>query len=468
MAEKAVSRPSKPYTIPRLVLDQARVSDEVLNHRFDGSGTEDDPYIVTFIPNDQGNPFNWSKSRRWTICMIVAMETLCTAFASSAFSGTIRELIIHFRISVELVTAGISLFVLGFAVGPLIWAPLSELVGRQIVFAITFALFTIFNAAGAGANNTASVLVFRFFAGAFGASPLTNGGGVIADIFPVNERGIAMSIFALAPSAGPTLGPAIAGFLGENEGWRWVMGLLAIFSGIFWLLGMAFVPETYAPVLLRKRAAKLSKMTGKVYKSKIDADRGPVKFVSVMKTALLRPFVLLFLEPIVLILSIYLAIVYGTLYLLFGAFPIVFQTARGWSEGVGGLAFLGVLVGMVLAIVYTGWANKKYVQTAQKNGGVAPPEARLPPAMVGAIAIPIGMFWFAWTSVPVSIPWILPVMAGAPFGFGLTLIFLAITNYLIDAYTIFAASVLAANTVLRSLFGAVSPHSHPLLAVFAY
>ena len=112
---------------------------------------------------------------------------------------------------------------------------------------------------------------------------------------------------------------------------------------------------------------------------------------------------------------------------------------------------------MVLAVVFSSFANRFYVKAAQKNGGVAPAEERLPPAMVGAIAIPIGMFWFAWTAVPTSIHWISPVMAGAPFGFGLTLIFLAITNYLIDAYTIFAASVLAANTVLRSLFGAAFP-----------
>jgi len=131
----------------------------------------------------------------------------------------------------------------------------------------------------------------------------------------------------------------------------------------------------------------------------------------------------------------------------------VFQVSRGWSEGVGGLAFLGVAVGMIIAILFSGVIAKWYEKAAIKNGGIAPPEARLPPGMIGAVAIPIGMFWFAWTNYP-SIHWISPVMAGAPFGFGLNLIFVSVTAYLIDAYTIFAASVLAANTVLRSLFGA--------------
>jgi len=234
------------------------------------------------------------------------------------------------------------------------------------------------------------------------------------------------------------------------------MGLMVILAGVLWIVGSLFVPETYAPVLLRRRAAELSKRTGQVYKTRIDIEKGEISAAKTLSIALGRPFVLLFMEPIVLILSIYMSIVYGTLYLLFGAFPIVFQVERGWSEGVGGLAFLGVAVGMVIAIAIGGKLNTFYVEAGVKNGGVSPPEARLLGCMIGAVAFPIGMFWFAWTTSP-SVHWISPILAGVPFGFGLNLMFLGITNYLIDAYTIFAASVLAANTVLRSLFGAAFP-----------
>lgn len=447
-----------PRSLPlsRLVLDQARVTDEVLHFPYEGSGTTEDPYIVTYIPQDAGNPFNWSGKFRWFITTIVAIETLSVAFASSAFSGAIRELIVDLGASTELITAGISLFVLGFATGPLIFAPLSEIYGRQIIFVVSFGAFTAFNAGCAGSQNTGTLLVLRFFAGAFGSSPLTNAGGVIADIFPASQRGLAMSLFALAPSFGPCASPWIAGFLSENEGWRWVMGLLTIFSGVLWILGTLFVPETYAPVILRKRVAVLKQKTGKEYILQGDKEKGTPSLGSVLTTALIRPWILLFMEPIVLLLSIYIAIVYGTLYLLFGAYPIVFQQTRGWSEGVGGLPFLGVAGGMVIGIAFVAWANKWYVAAAEKNGGIAPPEARLEPSLYGSIAIPIGMFWFAWTNYP-SIHWISPVLAGAPFGFGLNIVFLGITNYLIDSYTIFAASVLAANTVLRSLFGAAFP-----------
>lgn len=455
--EAAVANPiPKQHSLFRLVTDQARIDDDVLNYKYDGSGTAEDPYVVTWIPDDAGNPMNWNKGLKWVIAMLVAVECFATAFSSSAYSGCLRELVANFQASTTLLTAGISLFVLGFALGPLLWAPLSEIYGRQIIFFVTFGFFTAFMGGATADSTLTTLLIMRFLGGSFGSSPFTNAGGVIADIFPANERGAAMGIFALMPSLGPTTGPFISGFLGQSEGWRWVMGLMVILAGLLWILGTLFVPETYAPVLLRKRAAALSKRSGMLYKTKVDIEKGDVSAAATLRIALGRPFVLLFMEPIVLILSIYMSIVYGTLYLLFGAFPIVFQIERGWSEGVGGLAFLGVALGMVIAIAIGGKLNDFYVRAGAKNGGIPPPEARLLGCMMGGIAFPIGMFWFAWTSYP-SIHWISPILAGVPFGFGLNLMFLGITNYLIDAYTIFAASVLAANTVLRSLFGAAFP-----------
>ena len=385
-------------SLPRLVVDQKRITPAVEAHQYDGSGTTEDPYVVTWIPNDAGNPQTWSKSFKWIVTFIVAFECLAMAFTSSVYSGTIRELRADLSTSTDLLTAGLSLYVLGFALGPLLWAPLSELYGRQVIFLISFVGFTAFNGACIAAQNIGQLLVLRFFAGAFGSSPLTNAGGVIADIFNVSERGIAMAIFSLAPSMGPCLSPIIGGFAGENAGWRWVMAVATIFSGVLLVIGALLVPETYAVVLLRRRAAGLSERTGKVYRTKIEIDNGKVSVATIIKTSLIRPWVLLFLEPIVFVLSIYIAIVYGTLYLLFGAFPIVFQQTRGWSEGIGALPFLGVAVGMILATVFIIVSAPLYERAAKRYGGIAPPEERLVVAMVGAVAVPVGMFWFAWTS----------------------------------------------------------------------
>jgi multidrug resistance protein len=441
----------------RLVKDHAIVTPAVLHYSYRGSGTEQDPYLVEFIPHDPRNPMTFPHWKKWTITVVMAMATLAVAFVSSAYSGGIGKILGEFGSSQEVATLGISLFVLGFAIGPLLWAPMSELYGRQILFIGTYAVLTIFNAGAAGANNMAALIAMRLVAGLFGSSPLTNAGGVIVDMFDANERGLATSLFAAAPFLGPAIGPVVGGFVGETIGWRWIEGIMAVFTGTLAIIGGLTVPETYAPVLLRKRATALSIQTGKIYISVLDKNRSPVSARQSFATALTRPWILLFREPIVLLISIYMAIIYGTLYMLFGAFPIVFQEARGWTPGIGGLSFLGVLVGMMLGVSYCIYDNRRYLASAKAApGGTAPPESRLVPALPGAVALPLGMFWFAWTNSP-SIHWSVCIIGTAPFGFGMVLVFLAQLNYLVDAYTVYAASVLAANSVLRSLFGAAFP-----------
>ncbi|KAF4183703.1 hypothetical protein CNMCM7927_008920 [Aspergillus lentulus] len=447
----------------RLLFDQGVVTQPVLSYPYSGSGTDENPYVVTWIPDDPRNPMNFTEARKWSYTILVAIATLAVTLVSSAYTGGVEEIQQEFGIGSEVATLGVSLFVLGFAIGPLLWAPLSELFGRQILFIGTYALLTAFNAGMCGSKNAWTLIVLRFLAGSFGSSPLTNAGGVIADMFPAKQRGMAMTLFASAPFLGPVIGPIIGGFLGMTEGWKWVMGFLAIFSGAVWIIGSLFLPETYAPVLLRRRAEKLSRITGKVYRSKTDIEQGDISFKASFQLALSRPWILLFREPIVFLLSLYMAIVYGTLYMMFGAFPIVYQEGRGWNQGVGGLAFLGVMIGMLIAVVYSMVDNKRFVRVEEENGGFAPPEARLHPCLPASVAIPVGLFWFAWTNYP-SIHWMASIAAGVPFGFGMVLVFLGIMNYLIDAYTIFAASVLAANAVLRSLFGA----SFPLFTTYMY
>lgn len=188
---------------------------------------------------------------------------------------------------------------------------------------------TAFNAGAAGVKNVLTLVILRFLAGCFGSSPFGNGGGTIADMFPASQRGIAVSLFAAAPFLGPTLGPVIGGFLATAAGWRWVEGFLAAFSGLLWLCIIFLLPETYAPVLLRLRAEKLSALTGTVYLSQLDMDRGPASRGKTLKTALSRPWILLFHKPIVLLFSLYIAVIYGTLYMLFAAYLIVFQEVRG-------------------------------------------------------------------------------------------------------------------------------------------
>ncbi|KAJ3164296.1 MFS siderochrome iron transporter 1 [Geranomyces variabilis] len=432
--------------------------DRIVSHPYPGKGTAEDPFIINWLDSeevspDMDNPLNWPSTYKWTLTMLVAMATLAVGFCSSAYTGAVKGIQAEFDVSTRVLTLGVTTFVLGFALGPLIWAPFSEVIGRRPLFIYTYFALTAFNAGASEAPSMAALLILRLLAGSFGSSPLTNAGGTIADIFHADQRGVAMAIFAAAPFMGPVIGPIVGGFAGDSIGWRWVHWIMTIFTGVMFLVGALFLPETYAPVLLRKRAKALSAATGRVYKSKYDGAK-PLRFGKLMKTSLSRPWVLLFREPIVFILSIYLAIVYMTLYLMFGAFPIVFQRGRHWSSGIGGLAFVGIALGMMVAVTYVLIDNKRYI--ALNKDGRAPPEARLPPAIVGACSIPVGLFWFAWANDP-SLHWAVPIAASIPFGFGMVLVFLACMNYLIDSYVIYAASVLAASAVLRSLFAAIMP-----------
>lgn len=438
--------------------------ERIVKHEYEGSGTEQDPYQVTWIDNDKENPLELPDLQKWTLCFYVSFSTLCVSLASSAYSGAIKSIHAELGGSQIVITLGISLYVLGFALGPLIWAPLSEVAGRRRCFLFSFAFFTLWNAVACASPNLGSLIVFRFLAGAFGSSPLTNAGGSLADVFRAKERGLAMTIFAACPFMGPALGPITGGFLGESAGWKWVMGMLAIYAGSVTVMGIFLQPETYAPVLLRQRAVRLSRATGKRYISKADVGKN-VNFGHMLKVALGRPWLLLVFEPIVLLLSLYQAVVYAILYSFFSAFPIIFQQVRGWSVGIGGLAFLGILVGMMSAIIMqTIWVNPAYAKEVDKHGGIlAPPEARMPQAILGAIVLVVGLAGFSATTFP-SIHWIVPIIFSAPAGFGMVCIFIALQSYLIDAYLLYAASVLAASSVVRSVLGAI----FPILAPYMY
>lgn len=201
-----------------------------------------------------------------------------------------------------------------------------------------------------------------------------------------------MSFFASASFLGPVLVLISGEYMGIAKGWKWVMGFLAILSGPIWIVGGLLLPETYAPVLLRRHAEQLSKITGNSYRSKIKINQGKMSFKESFKLALSRPLILLFREPIAFLLSLYMAIVYG---MMFATFPIVYQMDHGWNQGVGGLAFLGIMVGMLIAVIYSLWDNKRYIKVEEENAGFAPPEARLNSCLIASVAIPIGLFWFA-------------------------------------------------------------------------
>ncbi|OGM50533.1 hypothetical protein ABOM_000885 [Aspergillus bombycis] len=428
-----------------------------VDYHWPGNGTRDNPHIISWTPNDALNARNYGTARKVIIIALSGLSTLSVAFASSSYSGDISSICQDFEVSVEAATLGLSLYVLGFAVGPLLWAPLSEAFGRRIMFLGTFTLFTLFNVAAAASANFASLVIFRALAGTFGSAPLTNSGGIVADLYSAETRGLAAVFYSCATFLGPVLGPIVGGFLGQAAGWRWIEGLVAIYAGTMLILGILCVPETFNNVLLRHRAAVLSIRTGKSYVTSVDHQNPPGSLAERFQVATARPLRLLSREPIVVVLALYMSFIYGTTYLLLAALPVVFQHVRGWSPGIGGLSFISIAVGMLFATVFMVFINFQYARKSKTSEtGQLPAEARLPSGKVGAVMIPIGLFLFAWTNSP-SIHWAVCMVGTAFFGFGNICVSLALVNYLVDSYVTYAASALAAATVMRSFCGAAFP-----------
>ncbi|KAI5481198.1 hypothetical protein MNV49_005633 [Pseudohyphozyma bogoriensis] len=404
-----------------------------LEDAYNGMGTEREPFIVTFLEGEKHDPQNFSSLKK---------SLMCACFGRSQL----------------VMLLGLSLYVLGFALGPMVWAPLSELFGRRIVFIGTYAPFFLFQIGCAEAQNAQTLIILRFLAGAIGSSPMTNSAGVIVDTFSAAQRGPALAIYSLMPFLGPCFGPIVGGYVGEQDrqSWRWIFWISTIYSGLCLIAG-CFVPETFAPVILRARAAKLSKKTGKVYRSAYDMSSGPnLQVAAKMRTYVMRPFILLFKELIVFLFAIYASLIYGILYLMFGAYPFMFQYYRGFSTGAAGLPFLAIGVGMFLGLVGIVIDNGGYVKKMQAHGGPLPPEERLRVACVGGILLPISLAWFA-ASAKGDVHWIVPTLAGVPFGCGMLLVFMSGSSYLVDSYTSIAASAMASNSFVRSLFAAAFP-----------
>lgn len=341
-------------------------------------------------------------------------------------------------------------------------APLSEIYGRRLILSCANWFFVLWQIGCALAPNIACLIVFRFFAGMGGSGCITLGAGVIADLFPVHQRGVATSIWSMGPLLGPVVGPIAGGFVGQALGWRWVFWILLIAGGVLSLSIEIFNKETYAPVLTRWKTAKLAKELGRNdLRSAYDLEGRGVSVASALKLGMKRPMVLLFKSPIVLFLATYMALIYGLLYLFFTTIPSVFENQYGFSAGITGLAYIGIGVGFFSGLVITAMTSDKVLmKLAARNGGKLEPEMRLPALVFWACLLPISFFWYGWTTEK-KVHWIVPIIGMAPFGIGMMGVYMPIQIYTIDCYPAYAASANAALTASRSLVGALLPLAGP-------
>ena len=438
---------------------------------------EEDPEIVGYdpktcnwdSPDDPDNPPNWAPFKRWYCTMVTAFLCLVITLGSSIYVDAIPEMMVKWGVSQTLGLAGLTFYLVGLAFGPAIAAPLSELFGRNIVYCGSLPISMLFTMGVGLSPNIGSVIVLRFFAGLTSSGALAIAGGTITDIWKPQEIGLAMTLFCLAPLAGPVIGPIIGGFIGQNKispkpnrvgGLRWAMWVDLFFAATIFI-PLFIMPETYKPIIMRKRIIKRGK--------KLKKGMPLMQFLIVIVfITLLKPVEMLFVEPIVLVFSIYTAFVFAVLFGFFEAFPVIFRGIYRMELGVSGLPFLGVGLGLLFGAIcylcldkfyfFKKW-DDGYIGMKDKDGNPIPPtpESRLLPCMIGSVCFGPSLFWLAWTARH-SVHWMAPTASGVLFGFSLVLIFFSILTYFSMAYPpISVASALAANNMTRYIVSSVFP-----------
>ncbi|KAL4257699.1 MFS transporter superfamily protein [Pleurotus pulmonarius] len=317
--------------------------------------------------DDLLNPKNCSYKKKWAATIVVSSFTFINPVSSSMIAPAAEAMSRDFGITSSVVTAHtISVFVLAYATGPLFLGPLSEIFGPRVV-QLANLFYLAWNIGCGFAQNTGQLIAFRFLAGLHGSAPLSIGGGVISDTWGTHERGKAIAIYSLAPLLGPVIGPVAGAWIAEKSTWRWVFWSTSIVCVAIQISGLFFLRETYAPVLLEQKAEKLRKT--------MDLENGPYKDVqtiyaspdrtwqSIMTKSLTCPFMLFFSEPILQVPGVYMAFIYGVLYLYLTTMPVFNARAMGHI----------------------------YAYLKKKNGDNGRPEYRLPSMVPGTLLLPAGL-----------------------------------------------------------------------------
>lgn len=420
------------------------------------------PYEVTFSEEDVvdfpqfEHPYKWPFKKKIITVIILCLNCMGVTMGSSNFASCVIPVCEEFGVIQVVAILGITLYVLGFALGPIVYGPLSELYGRRNLLIISSFGFTLFQFAVATGENLQTILICRFFAGCVGAAPLAVSPAAMSDMYDNYTRGKVVAIFALTVFLGPILTPVYTSYIVEHTTWRWVQYVSGIYAGISTVLIVFWFEESHHPIILCKKAKYMREKSGNwgIYAAH---ELLSLDIRAIFTKTIARPLKMLRREPILLLMTVYNSFVYGILYLMLEAYPYIFEIKRHYYVN-GELPYLGLIVGMgFFSAMMVYYFEPRYVESVKANDGKPCPEERLKGMMVSGPMFTIGIFWLMWSGNYSSVHWIVPTIGGCFVGFGLIGIFLTSFNYLIDSYLLLAASAIAGNTFLRSGFGAAFP-----------
>ncbi|KAH9221510.1 major facilitator superfamily domain-containing protein [Leptodontidium sp. 2 PMI_412] len=408
--------------------------------------------IDWYSTDDPENPQNWSSGKKIYISLLLSIYTFAVYIGSSIYTPGMGQIEERFGVGPTASALGMSLYVLAYGIGPMLWAPLSEMpaIGKNPPYVATFAIFVILTVPTALTDSFAGLLVLRFLLGFFGSPCLATCGASFQDMFPLIKIPYLMVLWAGSATLGPALGPVIAGYSVQAENWRWSQWEMLWLSGPIFIFMFLTLPETSAATILYQRAHRIRKVLNRAdLKSQSEIDQAHMDVKQVAFDALVKPWEINALDPAVLFSTVYTSLLYGIFYSFFESTPQVFPKIYHFSLGASGLPYLSATVAiLVISPIYMGYWYF-FVERPLAVKGLGPPEDRLKVGLVGSVIIPSGLFLYAWTS-RASVHWIAPII-----GLGLTvggtfLIIQSIFLYLPFTYPKHAASLFAANDFARS------------------
>ncbi|KAJ5937595.1 hypothetical protein N7454_003937 [Penicillium verhagenii] len=409
-------------------------------------------------PDDPENPFNWSKTYKWVLTLTVCFISILTGLPAGSYGegNDYMEKLFHVQNTPfpNLAWATTS-WNMGAAFWPLIFVPLTESTGRMPGYFVAYFILVVSLFPSAFAQNFATLVVTRFFGGGASSVSINIVGGSISDVWYGNEaRSLPMSLFGFTSVVGIALGPFVGGAIqtiNKADPWRWIFYIQIIYNAalipVFWFI----LRETRADVILKKRAKKLREKTGRPIYAEADLDT----------TSSLYSF------------TLWVSFAWGILYLFFSSVSQTYGNNYGWGTFTTGLVQLAISAGAVIGTVINPLQDWIYLRSAKRNReqpGRPIPEARLYTSIPGSLLFAGGLFWYGWGSVgDGSIHWIVPTLGIGCAGVGIYSIYMAVVNYLTDAYEKYAASALSAASLGRNTFGAFLPlASYQLFQTLGY
>ncbi|GJE95069.1 MFS general substrate transporter [Phanerochaete sordida] len=417
------------------------------------SGAPSDPYEVTLELADDP-AYAYPLWRRWLACIIVNAGAVCVTGASAMAATAEIGVAQTFHVSTEVSTLAVTLFVVGLGTGPILTGPVAEVVGQQALYLTSFFLMFCFTWPVAFSHSIAVHMVFRFLQGFCGSAFLSIGGATVNSLFTNETVAVPMAAYTIATFVGPVLTPVFSGFIYEYAGWRWLYYVL-----IAWTFGelvaLLAVPETVVSVILRRKAQKLRKATGdeRYYAA---VERQSSSILQALGQACKDIFALMLFDRMALLLDIWLSLILGIVYLTLQAFPIIFGGKHGFTPAQVGLSFLGVFVGLGVALASMAYWKRFRARVAAAHGGNPPPEVWLAMGKVGGVLIPISLYCLAFTTYR-SVHWSGPIIAALPFGTGICFVYISVFTYFVTAYRPMAAAALSGCAVMRTSFAAAFP-----------